>query len=110
MGPSPWSVHPAWDEAAAVLASALAYALAARRLGMTTARAGAFAAGIVLALVAVLSPVATIGTDYLVSGHLLQNVLLAEWAPAFLVLGLPPALAERIAAAPGVRTLTRPLV
>ena len=47
---------------------------------------------------------------HLLSMHLLQNVILAEWAPALLVLAIPPALAERIGILPGVRHLTRPPV
>jgi cytochrome c oxidase assembly factor CtaG len=47
---------------------------------------------------------------HLLSAHLLQNVILAEWAPALLVLGIPPAVAERIARIPTIRTLTRPPV
>ena len=38
--------------------------------------------------------------------HLLQNVVLAEWAPALLVLAIPPALAARASGFP----LLRPLV
>ena len=38
--------------------------------------------------------------------HLLQNVVLAEWAPALLVLAIPPALSARAAGLP----LLRPLV
>jgi putative membrane protein len=45
-----------------------------------------------------------------VSAHLLQNVVLAEWAPALLVLGLPPALAARIGGITVIRLLTRPPV
>jgi putative membrane protein len=33
----------------------------------------------------------------LLTAHLLQNVVLAEWAPALLVLGLPPELGRRLA-------------
>jgi cytochrome c oxidase assembly factor CtaG len=40
------------------------------------------------------------------SSHLLQNVVLAEWAPALLVLGTPPALAARLGHLPGARILT----
>lgn len=47
---------------------------------------------------------------HLLSAHLLQNVILAEWAPALLVLGIPTALAVRIAGLPGVGHLTRPAV
>ena len=42
--------------------------------------------------------------------HLLQNVILAEWAPALLVLGVPAFLAERLGRAPALRQLTRPPV
>jgi cytochrome c oxidase assembly factor CtaG len=108
--PSPWSVEPAWDEAAFLLALAIGYALAIRGTGPPRVRVAAFAAGIVLALAAVISPIATVSLHYLLAGHLLQNVMLAEWVPALLVLGVPAALAARIARLPGWRTLTRPLV
>jgi cytochrome c oxidase assembly factor CtaG len=42
--------------------------------------------------------------------HLLQNVILAEWAPALLVLGVPAVVAERLARFSAVRQLTRPPV
>jgi cytochrome c oxidase assembly factor CtaG len=48
--------------------------------------------------------------DYLLTIHLLQNVVLAEWAPLLVVLGLPPALAAAIARPRAVRALTHPLV
>jgi cytochrome c oxidase assembly factor CtaG len=47
---------------------------------------------------------------HLLSMHLLQNVVLAEWAPALLVLGIPPTLAARLGELRPVRTLTRPPV
>lgn len=47
---------------------------------------------------------------HLLSAHLLQNVILAEWAPALLVLGLPPALAAQLGRVPTMRMLTRPPV
>lgn len=43
---------------------------------------------------------------HLLSAHLLQNVILAEWAPALLVLGTPPALATQLARLPGARLVT----
>jgi cytochrome c oxidase assembly factor CtaG len=49
-------------------------------------------------------------TYHLLSMHLLQNVILAEWAPALLVLGIPPTLAERLGRVGVVRQLTRPPV
>jgi putative membrane protein len=110
VAPSPWSVDRAWDEALVVVALALAYALVARRYGASRPRMAAFGLGCALALAALISPIATVGLHYLLSAHLLQNVMLAEWAPALIVLGVPPALAARIARVPGVPTLTRPLV
>ena len=47
---------------------------------------------------------------YLLSAHLLQNVVLAEWAPALLVLGVPPALAADLGRFRLIRLLTRPPV
>ena len=47
-------------------------------------------------------------TYHLLSAHLLQNVVLAEWAPALLVLGLPPGLASALGRVPPMRLLTKP--
>jgi cytochrome c oxidase assembly factor CtaG len=47
---------------------------------------------------------------YLLTVHLLQNVVLAEWAPLLLVLGITPALAASISQPDVVRALTHPLV
>jgi len=58
----------------------------------------------------VASPVATVAVHFLVSAHLLQNVVLAEWTPALLVLGLGPWVAGWVARSSVARTLTRPLV
>lgn len=73
------------------------------------ARVAAFAAGCALLLVTVVTPLEAL-TYHLLTAHLLQNVILAEWAPALLVLGIPPALAGRIGGLPGARFLTRPPV
>jgi putative membrane protein len=58
-----------------------------------------FAAGVVLFLIAELPAVNELTYD-LLTIHLLQNVAMAEWAPALLAFGLPPhlgrPLAERI--------------
>lgn len=86
------------------------YALALRRFPAPAWRVAAFLAGQALIFAASVSPLQTIALDYLLSAHLLQNVILAEWAPALVVLGLPPALAGRLARLRAVRALTRPLV
>jgi cytochrome c oxidase assembly factor CtaG len=68
-------------------------------------RIAAFAAGSLLLLATAVTPLDAL-TYHLLSAHLLQNVVLAEWAPALLVLGIPPALASPLARLPGVRLLT----
>jgi putative membrane protein len=82
------------------------YALAARRERGERWRVAAFAAGCLLLLATAVTPLDSL-SYHLLSAHLLQNVVLAEWAPALLVLGLPPALATRVAALRPVRLLTR---
>ena len=69
-----------------------------------------FAAGLLVVLAAVLSPIATVALHYHSPAHLLQNVMLAEWAPALLVLGISAPLAAWLAPAPRLPTLTYPLV
>jgi putative membrane protein len=69
-----------------------------------------FALGCAVILAMLVTPIATIGSHYLLSAHLLQNVALAEWAPALMVAGLPPALAAGVTGIPGARTLTHPAV
>jgi cytochrome c oxidase assembly factor CtaG len=108
--PSASSWYPAWEEVAALLVLGAAYFAVAPRWGATRRHLVCFAAGILLALAVVTTPVATVALDYLVSAHLLQNVVLAEWTPALLVLGVPPALAAELARNGVVRVLTRPLV
>ena len=86
------------------------YALAARKHGASPLRQLAFAAGVVLLLAVTITPIHTLGVERLLLVHLLQNVVLAEWAPLLLVLGLTPAMAASVAEVPGVRTLTHPAV
>ena len=57
-----------------------------------------------------MTPLDTLAREYLVWAHLLQNVVLAEWAPLLLVLGIPPGLAERLTRPRAVRLLTSPFV
>jgi putative membrane protein len=86
-----------------VPALAIGYALVARRYGAPRWRIACFAAGLALILAVFATPLHAIALHYLVSIHLLQNVVLAEWAPALCVLGLPASL-------PVPRRLTHPLV
>jgi cytochrome c oxidase assembly factor CtaG len=108
--PSASNWYPAWEEIAVLLLLGGAYFGTARRWAAATRHKVCFGTGLVLALVAVATPVATVALDYLVSAHLLQNVVLAEWAPLLLVLGVPPELGARLARHRVVRALTRPFV
>ena len=50
-------------------------------------------AGLLLISAALLSPIEHVALHSMLSFHLLQNVMLADWAPPLLVLGLTPAMA-----------------
>jgi len=90
--PYAWTLH--LEASLAILALAAAYTIGVRRLELERWRAAAFAGGIALLLATAITPVDAL-SYHVLTVHLLQNVVLAEWAPALLVLGLPPALADR---------------
>jgi putative membrane protein len=92
-----------------VVALAVGYALAVRRTRVERWRVASFGAGCLLLLATAVTPLDAL-TYHLLSAHLLQNVVLAEWAPALLVLGLPPALAARFGRITVIRLLTLPPV
>ena len=95
---------------AALVFAAAAYGGCYRRAHQRTGRFYlsqllAFTTGLGLLAVALLSPLDAIGDDWLLSAHMLQHVLLADIAPALVVLGvrppllahgLPPALLRRV--------------
>jgi putative membrane protein len=76
--------------------AAVAYWLEARR-DPPGWRALPFAAGLLLVVGALNSPLETIAANYLLLIHLLQNVMIADWAPPLLLLGLTPAMRATIA-------------
>jgi cytochrome c oxidase assembly factor CtaG len=69
-----------------------------------------FATGLALLLVTFVTPLQHLALRYLLFAHLLQNVVLAEWAPALLVAGLPPGAAAAMTRGGLARRLTHPLV
>jgi putative membrane protein len=93
--PDPYTWSPHLEATVPILLLALAYALATRRHPVSRLRATSFAAGIALLLATAVTPIDSL-SYHLLTVHLLQNVILAEWAPALLVLGLPPSLAGRV--------------
>jgi len=100
------------DVEALVLAPALAvgYGLALRRHPAPRWRVACFAGGVALILLAFATPLQTLALHYLLTAHLLQNVVLAEWAPALLLLGLSTGMAARIGRIRVVSIVTLPYV
>src|SRR5688500_15135671 len=92
--PYAWPLDP--DALVVVPALCIGYALLARTHRPERWRMACFAAGMLLVLAVLETPVRTLAHHHLLSAHLLQNVVLAEWAPALAVLALPPALARRV--------------
>ncbi len=109
---SPWS--PTLEPLFLVLGGGAvwAYARAARRDPPGRTRALSFCAGVLLIVLALNSPLETIAVEYLVLFHLLQNVIVSDWAPPLLIAGLTPAMRSAIARSGGrpFAFLTRPTI
>lgn len=103
-----WNLHPETLLAVGLLAGL--YAIGVRTEVVPRWRLACFGGGLVLLLAAHVTPIGTLATERLLTAHLLQNVVMAEWAPALLVLGIPAGLAGRLARLRGVRSLTHPAV
>ena len=112
-----WSFNPVL--ALAVVAAIVVYARMYRRAASRASRApGAghwvpYGLGIAILVIALFSPLDAIGDRYLLAAHMGQHVLLADIAPALLVLGLrspviPLGLSRTalLAVAPGRRSTT----
>jgi putative membrane protein len=106
--PYRWS----WNPEALFLVPAMtaAYLIALRRFSAPTWRIVCFVAAMALLLAVTITPLETLAMNYLLVVHLLQNVVLAEWAPLLVVLGIPPALAAALARPSAVRWLVHPAV
>jgi cytochrome c oxidase assembly factor CtaG len=105
--PYAWSWNP---EAIAILGLAAGYGVAVRRHRAPTWRIACFAGAIGLLLLVAVTPIHTLGMHFLLTVHLLQNVVLAEWAPLLVVLGIPAGLASVIARPRAMRAVTHPAV
>lgn len=79
------------------VAAAVAYGLAARRERPPWWRITLFALGLALIAGALNTPLETIAVHYLLLVHLLQNVMIADWAPPLLILGLTPVMRTALA-------------
>jgi putative membrane protein len=107
---SPYAWQADLDTTLVVPVLALGYLFLAGRYGTTRDRAAAYAGSLVLLALAFWSPIHHLGLHYLLSAHLLQNVILAEWAPLLAVLGISPAMAAAASKVRGWRVLTHPAV
>jgi putative membrane protein len=107
---SPYAWQADLDTTLVVPVLALGYLFLAGRYGTTADRAASFAGALALLAIAFWTPIHHLGLHYLLSAHLLQNVILAEWAPLLAVLGIPAAAAAAAARLRVWRLLTHPLV
>jgi putative membrane protein len=106
-GPYAFSFEPLFLALAAV--ASVAYVRAARRERVPRWRTVLFGLGILLVVVALNSPLETLVFRLLLI-HLLQNVMIADWAPPLLLLGLTPAMRVALTRRGGqlLATLARP--
>ena len=108
MDPHSWSLH--WDVLLAIGVLAAGYFWSQRRWPADSRRRAAFDLAVILLLAVYVTPLHTIALNYLLSIHLLQNVVTAEWAPALVVFALAPSLAHDLERFTAVRVPTNPLV
>ncbi|HUZ83407.1 MAG TPA: cytochrome c oxidase assembly protein [Gaiellales bacterium] len=96
IAPTPWaaSLEPLYLGLAGL--AAVAYAHRARGDRPAGLRAAAFGCGLLLVVVPLDSPLETIASRYLLLAHLVQNAMIADWAPPLLIIGLTPAVREAI--------------
>jgi putative membrane protein len=108
VSPYAWS----WNLEALILVPTVTagYLYTTRQVATPTWRKACFLAGMALLLAITITPFETIALRFLLWVHLLQNVVLAEWAPLLIVLGIPSALAVRLTRHRVIRAVTHPLV
>jgi putative membrane protein len=103
-----WTLEPL--QLAPIALMAAAYAVRARTLARRDQpvpgwRIALFTLGIALLVVAVSSPIATIGEEELFSFHMVQHLLVGDLAPLCLLAGLTGPLLRPLLAVPGVMGL-----
>jgi cytochrome c oxidase assembly factor CtaG len=105
----------AWDWEPSVVAgcAALAAGYLALVRGSAPARTFSFLSGVLLLLLDLVSPVDTLGDQYLFSAHVFQHFLLALVIPALWLMGIPRRIGEAALRQPLIsrveRVLARPL-
>jgi cytochrome c oxidase assembly factor CtaG len=111
----PWQFvfDPAW--AVGLVVVAVDYVVVVRayeRRGRPVShlRRWAFAAGLAVTALALFSPIEHLALRSMLSFHLLQNVMLGDWAPPLFLLGLSVAMARDLARRRWVAVLANPPV
>jgi cytochrome c oxidase assembly factor CtaG len=111
----PWQfvLDPEW--ALGLVVIAVDYAVVVRAFGrrgdpVSPLRRLAFAAGLTIMALALFSPVEHLALTSMLSFHLLQNVMLGDWAPPLLLLGLTPLMTRTLSSRRWVQAYTRPSV
>ena len=99
-------MHPSAEAIGLAPALAVGLAIGARGGRISGPRLAAGVLGVGLVFAAFFTQLEPLANHTFLWSHLLQNVVLAEWAPALLVLAVPPGLASRAAGFP----LFRPFV
>ena len=108
MDPYSWALR--WDVLVAIGLLVAGYVWTQRRWPSDTPRRTAFDISVILLLAVYVTPLHTIALHYLLSVHLLQNVVTAEWASGLVVFALSPAFARAAERFAAVRVLTHPFV
>ena len=99
-------MHPSAEAVGLAPALAIGLVVAARGGPVSRLRLVLGALGVALVFGAFVTELEPLANQTFLWAHLLQNVVLAEWAPVLLVLAIPPRVADRAAGFP----LFRPLV
>jgi cytochrome c oxidase assembly factor CtaG len=107
---SPYAWQADVDTTVVIPALGLLYLFLVGRYGASRPRVAAFGGCLVLLAVAFWTPLHHLGLHYLLTAHLLQNVILAEWAPLCAVAGISPTMAAAFARSGTWRRLTHPAV
>src|SRR5436189_4605180 len=108
MDPYSWALH--WDVLLAIALLVAGYVWTQRRWSSDPRRRAAFDVAVILLLAVYVTPLHTIALHYLLSVHVLQKVVTAEWAPALVVYAIAASLARDLERVQAVRVLTHPLV
>ena len=94
MDPYAWPTES--DAFALVPALSLAYYLLVRRRRVEPYRAACFVGAMLLLVAVSTTPLETLALNRLLTAHFLQNVAIAEWVPALLVIAVPAEIGRRV--------------